>query len=180
MNEAESQGGPQRMSEEAKGGTPRLFDSCIGATVLALRQVGLSGWQQAECLCLEQELAAWQKAGVRPKGTPGGGPVSPEDLRWWALRFKASLDRALRVAEGYTECLLSLYAHRSQVRRTSLPLSTRLACRARQAKGVDTAAPLTAARRSQQRATHSSAPLTVAQQQQQHCYHAAAREARKT
>lgn len=104
------------MSEEARQGSPHLFDACIGAAVLALRQVGLSGWQQAECLCVEQELGAWQKAGLRPKGTPGGGPVSPDDLRWWALRFKASLDRALRLTEGYTECLLSLYADRSKVR----------------------------------------------------------------
>ncbi|CAI7889247.1 unnamed protein product, partial [Closterium sp. NIES-53] len=36
----------------------------LGAAVLGLRHLGLSGWNQAECFCLENELASWQAAGI--------------------------------------------------------------------------------------------------------------------
>lgn len=36
----------------------------VGGAVLALRHVGLSGWQAAECAALEEELGAWQAAGL--------------------------------------------------------------------------------------------------------------------
>ena len=35
----------------------------IGASVLAVRHIGLSGWQPAECMALENELTAWQHQG---------------------------------------------------------------------------------------------------------------------
>lgn len=38
----------------------------IGATVLGLRHMGLSGWNPAECAALENELAAWQRQVPHP------------------------------------------------------------------------------------------------------------------
>ena len=35
----------------------------LGAAVLSVRHIGLSGWSQAECAALENELTAWQQAG---------------------------------------------------------------------------------------------------------------------
>lgn len=35
----------------------------VGALVLGLRQVGLSGFEPGECMAVEAELAAWQRAG---------------------------------------------------------------------------------------------------------------------
>ena len=35
----------------------------LGAAVLSIRQVGLGGWAQQECMALENELGAWQQAG---------------------------------------------------------------------------------------------------------------------
>ena len=35
----------------------------LGAAVLGVRHMGLSGWQPAECMALENELGAWQAKG---------------------------------------------------------------------------------------------------------------------
>ena len=35
----------------------------LGAAVLSVRHIGLSGWSQPECAALENELTAWQQAG---------------------------------------------------------------------------------------------------------------------
>ena len=35
----------------------------LGAAVLSVRHIGLSGWSQAECAALENELTSWQQAG---------------------------------------------------------------------------------------------------------------------
>ena len=36
----------------------------VGMLVLALRHMGLSGWKSAECAALDEELSAWQNAGL--------------------------------------------------------------------------------------------------------------------
>ncbi len=35
----------------------------LGAAVLGVRHMGLSGWDPSECMALENELAAWQRQG---------------------------------------------------------------------------------------------------------------------
>ena len=35
----------------------------LGAVVLGVRHMGLSGWQAAECMAIENELTAWQEQG---------------------------------------------------------------------------------------------------------------------
>jgi hypothetical protein len=52
----------------------------IGATVLGLRHMGLSGWNPSECIALENELAAWQRqvhAPSPPHLTPSPHLTSP-------------------------------------------------------------------------------------------------------
>ena len=48
---------------EALAGSDRAWALPLGAAVLGVRQLGLSAWEPAECLALENELGAWQQAG---------------------------------------------------------------------------------------------------------------------
>jgi phosphoglucan,water dikinase len=62
----------------------------LGAVLLAVRNVGLSGWRPGECLAVENELCAWRAA-------------AGLDERDGALRLKATLERALRLAQGVAD-----------------------------------------------------------------------------
>jgi hypothetical protein len=42
----------------------------IGASVLGLRNMGLSGWNPSECAALEAELEAWQRMVRRQRKNP--------------------------------------------------------------------------------------------------------------
>ncbi len=42
----------------------------LGAALLAVRQLGLGGWDPRECLAVENELRAWQKLGGFAKQEP--------------------------------------------------------------------------------------------------------------
>ncbi len=55
-----SQGGAEGLSESS---ADKAWSLPLGAAVLAVRQLGLSGWEHAECFALENELGAWQQAG---------------------------------------------------------------------------------------------------------------------
>ncbi|GAQ78092.1 water dikinase [Klebsormidium nitens] len=107
VNAVEEKGGPAALAEEAKKSNVQPFNFPLGATVLGIRHLGLSGWQTAECLAIENELHAWQHAGIVDRE----GPV--KDVKTWALRLKATLDRARRLAESYSEALLEIYPERS-------------------------------------------------------------------
>lgn len=76
-------------------GSDRAWAAPLGAAVLGLRSLALSGWQPAECAAVERELAAWQDA--------GGVAVDHEGS---ARRLRATLDRAQRVCAAYTDALL--------------------------------------------------------------------------
>lgn len=65
----------------------------IGALVICLRHVGLCGYDPQECMAIEHELAAWQRL---------GGLMHHDE----ALRLRATLQRALRLADGYCQALL--------------------------------------------------------------------------
>ncbi|CAI5954993.1 unnamed protein product [Closterium sp. NIES-64] len=52
------------MAGEIRMGQLGHVGVALGAAVLGLRHLGLSGWNQAECFCLENELASWQAAGI--------------------------------------------------------------------------------------------------------------------
>ena len=45
------------------GATDAGWAQPIGAAVLGIRHMGMSGWEPAECTAVENELAAWQQAG---------------------------------------------------------------------------------------------------------------------
>jgi len=54
------QGGSTGLSE---AGSDKAWSLPLGAAVLGIRQLGLNGWDQQECLALENELGAWQRDG---------------------------------------------------------------------------------------------------------------------
>ena len=53
------QGGAEGLAGQADN----AWDLPLGAIVLGVRHMGLSGWQGPECMALENELTAWQQAG---------------------------------------------------------------------------------------------------------------------
>ena len=61
----------------------------LGATLLGIRQVGLSGWEPKECMALENEIASWQQAGEFVKKSNA--------LRSAALCFVSSLKAAVQI-----------------------------------------------------------------------------------
>jgi hypothetical protein len=57
---SDAQGGAQLLSDAQ---SDKAWSLPLGAAVLGVRQLGLSGWEQAECFALENEIGAWQQAG---------------------------------------------------------------------------------------------------------------------
>lgn len=53
------QGGAEGLAGQADN----AWDLPLGAIVLGVCHMGLSGWQGPECMALENELTAWQQAG---------------------------------------------------------------------------------------------------------------------
>eukprot|EP00897_Mesotaenium_endlicherianum_P010694 jgi/Mesen1/9653/ME000671S09008 len=115
-NAVEAAGGAPALAAKASAGRGGShWNHALGATVLGVRQLGLSGWQQPECIAIENELAAWQEAGL-DQAAP------EEEKKEWALRLKATLDRARRLAEAYSEALLRLYPAAAQTLGRSLDI----------------------------------------------------------
>jgi phosphoglucan,water dikinase len=50
--------------ESLTSGTEKEWAVPVGALVLCVRHLGLSGWQPSECMALDEELTAWQKLGL--------------------------------------------------------------------------------------------------------------------
>lgn len=90
-------------SLEAEGGGG-LAPSALLALSELVRQVGLSGWEPAECEAIRGEVGSILEL------WPAGGPLE-EGL---ALRLVSAMERTRRVAERYTDTLLGLYVERSQ------------------------------------------------------------------
>ena len=93
----------------------------LGALLLAVRNVGLSGWADvAECMAVEGELVAWraaagvegaQQGAAKGSGGGGGGEGSNKNAppalstREASLRLKATAERALRLAGGVSDSI---------------------------------------------------------------------------
>lgn len=92
QNIIDGQGGAEGLA----GATDAGWAQPIGAAVLGIRHMGMSGWEPAECTAVENELTAWQQA---------GNFASKEH----ALRLKASLERVQRMTHAYTELLLGVF-----------------------------------------------------------------------
>ncbi|KAL4433837.1 hypothetical protein ABPG75_000278 [Micractinium tetrahymenae] len=105
INSVEEKGGAATIAAGSDGG----WALPIGALVLGLRHLGLGGYSAQECMAIEHELAAWQRA----------GGFSEKDN---ALRLKATLQRLRRLTEQYSQMMLDAYAERAVVMGRALGL----------------------------------------------------------
>ncbi|GAB4819879.1 hypothetical protein N2152v2_006925 [Parachlorella kessleri] len=106
INMLEEKGGAGALA----GGNDGTWALPLGALVLGLRHVGLGGFQLGECMAVERELTAWQKAGQL---------VESKDN---ALRLRATLLRLQRLTETYCAVLVEAYAQRAKQLGTALGL----------------------------------------------------------
>jgi phosphoglucan,water dikinase len=81
------------------GNGPDIWSALLRALAVALENVRLDLIEPEECAALLSELAAWTKAGFQPE-------------RFSLLRLKATLDRARRLAGGYTDRIMALFPPR--------------------------------------------------------------------
>jgi phosphoglucan,water dikinase len=76
------------------------WDGLLEAFQLTIGNVSLNGFSSAECRAIEAELTAWRQSFV---------PSDREQL----LRLKATLDRARRLADAYSDRAMSLFQARA-------------------------------------------------------------------
>ena len=112
----------------------------LGALLLAVRNVGLSGWADvAECMAVESELVAW-RASAGAEGAqqaaaesgsaaaarnPATSPPPPLSAREASLRLKATAERALRLAGGVSDDISAALTPRAGALGGALGLSER-------------------------------------------------------
>ncbi|KAG6422820.1 hypothetical protein SASPL_113201 [Salvia splendens] len=109
INELEAVGGAHWLTENVEQKNAGSWSEPLGALVASIHQLGLSGWKPGECKAIGNELIAWQNRGLlETEGSENG-------TRIWGLRLKATLDRAKRLTEEYSEALLNIFPERVQI-----------------------------------------------------------------
>ena len=126
-NAAHPQGGAAKLA----GGADAAWALPIGAAVLGVRHMGLGGWQPQECMAVENELSAWQRLGELSSRDnalrcrcPGACKVccNPHVQHHcksiyacqgafdalMPCRLKATLERAQRMTQSFTDSLLEV------------------------------------------------------------------------
>lgn len=108
LNALEAMGGSSMLAQNVNSKNIVSWNHPLDALVIGIHQVGLSGWKSLECFAIESELLAWQKKGFfEREGSEDGKYI-------WALRMKATLDRARRLTEEYSEVLLQIFPDKVQ------------------------------------------------------------------
>ncbi|CAH8388567.1 unnamed protein product [Eruca vesicaria subsp. sativa] len=103
LNGLESMGGAVQLAKDVESRSVSSWKDPLDALVLGVQQVGLSGWKQEECLAIGNELLAWRERDLLEKeGEEDGKTI-------WAMRLKASLDRARRLTSEYSDLLLQIF-----------------------------------------------------------------------
>ncbi|KAL0746792.1 hypothetical protein Bca101_028794 [Brassica carinata] len=103
LNALESMGGAVQLAKDVESRSVASWKDPLDALVLGVQQVGLSGWKQGECLAIGNELLAWRERDLLEKeGEEDGKTI-------WAMRLKASLDRARRLTAEYSDLLLQIF-----------------------------------------------------------------------
>ncbi|XP_050236543.1 phosphoglucan, water dikinase, chloroplastic isoform X2 [Mercurialis annua] len=106
LNTLENVGGAKWLSDNVNSKNVSSWNDPLRALVVGVRQLGLSGWKPEECAAIGSELLAWQEKGLSEKEGSEDGKLI------WALRLKATLDRARRLTEEYSESLLQIFPQR--------------------------------------------------------------------
>ncbi|KDP32558.1 hypothetical protein JCGZ_13108 [Jatropha curcas] len=109
LNALENVGGAKWLADNVELKNVSSWNDPLGALIVGVRQLGLSGWKPEECSATGSELLAWQEKGLFEK------EGSEDGKRIWALRLKATLDRARRLTEEYSETLLQIFPQKVQM-----------------------------------------------------------------
>ncbi|XP_010244064.1 PREDICTED: phosphoglucan, water dikinase, chloroplastic isoform X2 [Nelumbo nucifera] len=109
LNALEAMGGSSWLAQSAGSKNVSSWNDPLYALVVGIRQLGLSGWKPEECIAIENELSAWKQKGLSEREGSEDGKII------WALRLKATLDRARRLTEEYSEVLLQIFPQRVQI-----------------------------------------------------------------
>lgn len=146
-NELEAMGGAHWLAQNVNSKDVSSWNDPLGALIVGVHQLRISGWKPEECAAIENELLAWKARGLSE--TEGNSSFvfarvlqhlasklvteclnSPIILQFsscfiheasedgktiWGLRHKATLDRARRLTEEYSEALLQLFPQNVQV-----------------------------------------------------------------
>ncbi|KAH7682974.1 phosphoglucan water dikinase protein [Dioscorea alata] len=108
LNALEAMGGSSWLAHNTGPKDISCWNEPLGALIIAIRQVGLSGWKSEECDAIQNELLAWQQKGYsETQGDENGKYI-------WALRLKATLDRSRRLTEEFSEVLLQIFPDKVQ------------------------------------------------------------------
>lgn len=109
LNELEVLGGASWLAANVQSKNVNLWNDSLGALIIGIHQLKLSGWKPEECGCIENELIAWSKRGLSEReGNEDGKTI-------WSLRLKATLDRSKRLTDEYTEELLKIFPQKVQI-----------------------------------------------------------------
>ncbi|XP_073118655.1 phosphoglucan, water dikinase, chloroplastic [Henckelia pumila] len=109
LNALEARGGAIWLAENIEQNNANSWTDPIDAVVISIHQVGLSGWKPKECMAIGNELLTWQKKLLLENNGIEDGK------RIWGLRLKATLDRAKRLTEEYSEELLNIFPQNVQI-----------------------------------------------------------------
>lgn len=109
LNVLENVGGAKWLADNVGLKNVSSWNDPLGALIVGIRQLGLSGWKPEECSAVGSELLAWQEKGLFEKEGSEDGKII------WALRLKATLDRARRLTEEYSETLLQIFPQKVQM-----------------------------------------------------------------
>ncbi|KAF0889128.1 hypothetical protein E2562_022141 [Oryza meyeriana var. granulata] len=108
INTFEALGGSDLLAKDVASNTI-IWDTTLDALVIGINQVSFSGWKTDECIAIGNELLSWKQKGLfESEGCEDGKYI-------WALRLKATLDRARRLTEEYSEALLSIFPEKVMV-----------------------------------------------------------------
>ncbi|KAL8459573.1 hypothetical protein ACS0TY_036901 [Phlomoides rotata] len=109
LNALEAVGGAHWLAKSVEQKNVGSWSEPLEALVVSIHQLGLSGWKPAECRAIGNELIAWkQKDLLETEGSENGTKI-------WGLRLKATLDRAKRFTEEYSEALLNILPKKVQM-----------------------------------------------------------------
>ncbi|KAL8162946.1 hypothetical protein V2J09_014435 [Rumex salicifolius] len=109
LNELEALGGADWLLEGVELRNISSWNEPLDTLIAGIGQMGLSGWKPEECSAIGNELLAWKIKGLSEN--EGG----EEGKRICALRLKATLDRARRLAEQYSDALLDILPAKVQI-----------------------------------------------------------------
>ncbi|KAG4126054.1 hypothetical protein ERO13_D10G133800v2 [Gossypium hirsutum] len=109
LNMLEAVGGANWFADNLESKNISSWNDPLGALIVGVHQLSLSGWKPEECAAIQNELTAWQEKGLFEK------EGSEDGKRIWALRLKATLDRSRRLTEEYSEVLLQLFPQKVQM-----------------------------------------------------------------